>query len=96
MTPFLPTVEHLISLTTAPDQADWLFRAPDAVYVRSVSEIKIVLAASGFEAAVTYAAVRLAAASSVRTEDGKYTIEIEKALAIAGLDMRVAAAARGD
>lgn len=93
---FLPTVEHLAALRSAPDKANWLFRAPDAVYVRSFSEIKIVLAASGFEAAITYTAVRLAAASSVRTEDGRYTIEIEKALAIAALDMRVVAATRGD
>lgn len=96
MSTLLPTVEHLETLRSAPDQADWLFRAPDAAYLRSFSEIKIVLGLSGFEAGISYAAVRLAAASSVRTEDGKYTIEIEKALAIAGLDMRVAAAARGD
>jgi hypothetical protein len=96
MSAVLPTVEHLATLLSAPAQTDWLFRAPDAVYVRSFNDIRAVLLATEFDAAVIYARVRLAAACAVRTEDGRYTITIEKALAIAALDMRVAAAARGD
>ncbi|NLS02304.1 hypothetical protein HGP14_02830 [Rhizobium sp. P32RR-XVIII] len=93
---FLPTVEHLASLHSAPAQADWLFRCPDGVYARSHSEIRAVLAASNFKAAITYADVRLAAVNQVRTFEGRLPVQIEAALAIAALEMRVAAAARGD
>lgn len=93
---FLPTVEHLATLPSAPAKADWLFRADDETHLRSHAEIKRVLARSRFEAGITYAAVRCAAARSVRTYEGRLPIETEMALAIAALDMRVAAAARGD
>jgi hypothetical protein len=96
VTGILPTVEHLETLRSWPDQADWLFRAPDDCILRSFNEIRTALLASGFDAAIIYARVRLTAGMSVRTEDGRYTIEIERALAFAALDMRVAAAARGD
>ena len=96
MTAFLPTVEHLETLQSWPDQADWLFRVPDESLLRSFNEIRTVLLASGFDAAIIYARVRMTAGMSVRTEDGRYTIEIERALAFAALDMRVAAATRGD
>ncbi|QRM44000.1 hypothetical protein [Rhizobium sp. BG4] len=96
MTGFLPTVEHLAALRSWPDIAIWLLRASDDAYLRCHSDIKLVLAGIGFETALSYAAVRLSAALSVRTEDGHYSIEIEKALAMAALDMRVAAATRGD
>jgi hypothetical protein len=96
MTAVLPTVEHLATLRSAPEQADWLFRASDEVHLRCHSDIKFVLAGTGFEAGITYASVRCSAARSTRTYEGRHSIEIEMALAMAALDMRVVAAMRGD
>ncbi|MBB4277044.1 hypothetical protein [Rhizobium mongolense] len=96
MTAFLPTVEHLASLPSVSAKADWLFRCPDGIYARSHSEIADVLITCGFPAGIAYADVRLMAVSAVRTFEGRLPIETEVALVIAALDMRVAAATRGD
>jgi hypothetical protein len=91
----LPVIEHLHCARSDTDRVDWLFRAPDEVHLRTHAEIVLALSGTGFDAGITYSGIRCAAARSVRTPEGRLSLEIEVALAIASLDMRTAAAGGG-